>query len=280
MEGRTYLGLGPHGFHRIHYTEWGKAGGAVPVICAHGLTRTGRDFDFLARTLAVERRVVCPDFPGRGRSQWLPVGADYGYPVYLADLAALIARLDAAAVDWVGTSMGGLVGMMLAAQADSPIRRLVLNDVGPFVPRAALRRIREYVGEAPTFDRLEALEAYLRRVHAPFGPLTDAQWRHLAEHGSRRIGDGRWVLHYDPAIAAPLRNAPDADVDLWAVWDRVRCPVLVLRGTESDLLLPDTARAMTERGPRAEVVEIPGVGHAPALMADDQIRLIRDWLGG
>lgn len=278
MRERSLPSLGPDGFHRLAYTEWGEDGAFPPVICAHGLTRQGRDFDFLAEELAANRRVVCPDFPGRGRSEWLSSPALYGYPAYLADMAALIARLGAEQVEWVGTSMGGLTGLLLAAQPRSPIRRLVLNDVGPVVPRAALARIRAYVGESPRFADLPALEAYLRRVHAPFGPLTDDQWRHLAHHSGRPSGEGGYLLHYDPAIAEPLRAAPDEDVVLWDAWDRLSCPVLVLRGAESDLLLSETVAEMRRRQPLTEVVELQGLGHAPALMAPEQIRLVRGFL--
>ncbi|GAB4258144.1 MAG: alpha/beta hydrolase [Deferrisomatales bacterium] len=276
---RGFLGWGPStGFHRVAYTEWGSPESGPVVVCAHGLTRTGRDFDALARALADRFRVACPDFPGRGRSAWLDGPAGYTYDTYLADMAALIARLEGEEVLWVGTSMGGLVGMLLAAQPRTPIRALVLNDVGPFVPGAALERIRAYVGKAPTFGSLAEAEGYLRQVHAPFGPLTDAQWRRLAEHSVRPLEDGRWALHYDPAIGEALRAAPAGDVDLWPVWERVGCPVLVLRGERSDVLLPDTARAMATRGPRAQVLEIPGVGHAPALLDDEQVARIRRWL--
>ncbi len=277
MRKQSYLSLGPHGFHRVAYTEWGDPGARV-LVCAHGLTRNGRDFDPLAAALEAERRVVCPDVAGRGESEWLAVKTDYGYPTYCADMAALLARLDAEAVDWVGTSMGGLIGMMLAAQPGSPIRRLVVNDVGPFVPKAALERIASYVGTDPRFHTLAELEAYLRRIHAPFGPLSDEQWAHLAHCGARELAEGGYALAYDPGIATPLRAAPLEDIDLWGVWDAVRCPVLVLRGRESDLLLPDTAREMCRRGPPAELVEWQGVGHAPMLMDPAQIDTVRRWL--
>ena len=281
MTSSSFLGLGPHGFHRVAYTEWVPSLREPPtLVCAHGLTRNGRDFDFLARALEPRRRVVCPDMPGRGGSEWLPRTEDYGYPVYLGDMVALIARLGVDRVDWLGTSMGGLIGMMLAAQSGTPIRRLVLNDVGPFVPRAAVERISEYAGTDPRFSSLAELEAYLRSVHTPFGPLTDEQWRHLATHGARRTSEG-CALHYDPAIAAPLRSQAPQDLVLWPVWDTVRCPVLVLRGAESDVLSADTAQEMRQRGPgpdRVEIVEIPGVGHAPALMDAEQTRIVAHWL--
>ena len=282
MKTESVLGLSPHGFHRVAYTHWGDAAADRTVICVHALTRNGRDFDRLAAALAENCRVACPDIAGRGQSDWLAHGADYSYPQYLADMTVLIARLSRDSgftpVDWVGTSMGGLIGMMLAAQPGTPIRRLVLNDVGPFLPKAALARIAGYIGQDPRFATLDELEAYLRRVHAPFGPLSDESWRHMAEHGHRRLEDGGFALAYDPAIAQAFRQGALQDMDLWRVWDAVRCPVLVLRGAESDLLTPEVAAEMTRRGPRAELVTVPGVGHAPALMDNEQIAVVRDWL--
>lgn len=270
--------LSAHAFHRLAFVDWGDARNERVLICAHGLTRNSRDFDFLARALQDQHRVVCPDALGRGRSDWLAVKDDYNYSTYCANMAALIAWLHADQIDWVGTSMGGIIGMLLAAQPNTPIHRLIINDIGPFVPKAALERIACYVGTDPSFaDRVEA-EHYLREIHVGFGPLSDTQWAHLAQHSVRRDTDGHYRLTYDPGIARPFREKPIEDMDLWATWDSIRCPVLVIRGAESDLLLPDTAAEMQRRGPPTELVELAGVGHAPALMADDQIALVRDWL--
>lgn len=247
-------------------------------MCVHGLTRNGRDFDFLAAALAQDHRVVCPDVVGRGCSDWLDVKEDYSYTTYCTDTAALMAWLRVEHVDWVGTSMGGLIGMLLAAQPQSPIRRLVLNDVGPFIPKSALERIAGYVGTDPRFDGLAQVEAYLREVTGGFGPLNDEQWDHLVRYSVREMADGQYALMYDPAIALAFRPAARDDIDLWAVWDKVQCPVLVLRGGESDLLLADTVAQMQTRSPQTEVVEFGGVGHAPALMAQEQIDVVRDWL--
>lgn len=277
MKTESVLGLGPHGFHRIAYTEWGEALAPRTLICVHGLTRNGRDFDRLAANLAERWRVFCPDVPGRGRSDWLPP-EDYNYPQYLADMGALIARTGAKEIDWIGTSMGGIIGMHLAAQPNSPIRRLVLNDVGPFVPKAALLRMAEYVGKDPRFATLDELVGYLRKLYAPIGPLSDQDWRHLALQGYRRLEGGGFGLAYDPAIALPLQANSVKDIDLWSVWDAIPCPVLVLRGGESDLLLAKTVAEMQKRGPTVKLVEIPGVGHAPALMAENWIAVVRDWL--
>ncbi len=280
MDFRTnsFRALGPRGFHRVRYLEWGDPANPRVLFCVHGLTRNARDFDALAERLAGHYRVICPDVVGRGGSDWLEDKAGYGYPQYCADMAALIARSGADVLDWVGTSMGGLIGMTLAAQPNTPIRRLVLNDVGPFIPKAALERIAAYVGVQLVFDDLEQFERYARVIFAPFGALSDAQWRVLAEHSARTLPDGRLAFAYDPGIAEPFRTMALDDLDLWSVWDRIACPTLVLRGADSDLLTPAIAAEMTARGPRAALVEIPGCGHAPALMDAPQIATIRDWL--
>lgn len=279
MHQRTYLSLSPDGFHRIAYTEWDGPATGRTVVCAHGLTRTGRDFDDLARALIDRCRVACMDVVGRGASDWLTDGRYYQYPQYLSDAVGLIARLDVDELDWVGTSMGGLLGMLIAAQPNSPIRRLVLNDIGPSIPRQALSGIAEYLGKAPDFADLEAVADYLSQVHTGFGPLTREQWVHLARYSARQFEDGHYRLAYDPAIADAFGDLPSGDVNLWDYWSRITCPVLVLRGAESDLLRPETVAAMRERGPApVDVVEFAGVGHAPMLMAPDQIAAVRDWL--
>ena len=280
MSAHKHLCLGLKGFHNMAFVAWtdpAAPAGAVPTICVHGLTRNGRDFDFLAQRLAFQGPVIAPDIVGRGASDWLRDPMLYALPYYAADIASLIARLDVPAVNYIGTSMGGLIGMILAAQPGSPIRRMVINDVGPFVPKAALERIATYVGKPLRFATIEALEAHLRLIHAPFGPLTDAQWQHLAAHSHRQVEDGRYAFNYDPAIVAPM---PAALVDsvIWPLYDQITCPTLVIRGADSDLLLPETAQEMTQRGPKATIYEVPGCGHAPALMADDQIAAIAQFL--
>jgi pimeloyl-ACP methyl ester carboxylesterase len=279
MREDSVLCMGAHGLHQMAYTEWGDPSNPRVVVCVHGLTRNGRDFDFLAQDLAAEYRVVCPDVVGRGRSEWLAVATDYGLPQYAADMVTLIARLHVDQVLWVGTSMGGLIGMLLASQPKSPIARLVLNDVGPVITAASIRRIGEYLGKAPKFASLEQAEAFVRFVAATFGRLTDAQWRHLTEHSVRPAAGGGYEMRYDPAIAEPFRKAMgDEDVSLWPVYDAIRCPTLVMRGAESDLLLHETALEMGRRGPQAEVVEIPGVGHAPMMLDEPQIGIVRTFL--
>jgi pimeloyl-ACP methyl ester carboxylesterase len=264
------------GFHQMAWTEWGPPDGA-PVICVHGLTRSGRDFDILATALAERgRRVLCPDLPGRGASAWLPDPALYTPVSYVVALGHLLARIDGE-VDWVGTSLGGICGMMVAAGVSTPLRRLVLNDIGSRVPGEALSRIAAYVKLPLAFVDLDALEAHLRQVHAPFGRLTKSQWRHLAETSARSLPDGRIGLHYDPAIAIPFEAGDTGTVDLGPVWQRVAQPVLLFRGAESDVLPADTAAGMAAR-PGVELVEWPGVGHAPALMDSAQIARILAFL--
>ena len=278
MTSRFYRALGPHGFHRVHYTEWGDSHNPKVLICVHGMTRTGRDFDFLAAALEQEYRVICPDVVGRGQSDWLDDKADYTYPLYVSDMAMLMARLDAERIDWIGTSMGGLIGIFLASYAGTPIHKLLVNDVGPLIPAAGLKRIAKYVGQQITWDTFDAMDRALR-IYAPtFGKLTDVQWRHMLIHSSRQLDDGRYTMGYDPGIAEVFNTMEMKDIDLWPVWDAIRCPTLLLRGAYSDVLNHADAIAMTERGPRAKLIEFPGMGHAPALMADDQIAVVRDWL--
>lgn len=269
----------PGGLHRISYLEWGDPRNRDALICVHGLTRSSRDFDELARALCGQFRVVCPDLAGRGDSDRLADPMLYAVAQYLADMVTLIARLDVESVNWLGTSLGGLVGMALAAQTGTPVKKLVLNDVGPVVSKVALQRIGSYVGKTPTFASLEEAERYVRTISAPFGPHSDAQWRFLAETWVRKQPDGTWRPHYDPRIAqAYAANPPDKDLELWHLYDAVRCPTLVVRGEHSDLLSRDTMAEMARRGPKAKVAEIRGVGHAPTLLHADQIAVVRDFL--
>lgn len=269
----------PAGLHRIAYLEWGDARNPDVLVCVHGLTRCARDFDNLARALCGRYRVVCPDVAGRGDSDWLADPMLYAIPQYVADLVTLIARLDVERVHWVGTSMGGLIGMALAAQQDAPVAKLVLNDAGPVIAKAALERIGQYIGASPSFPSIEAAEQVIRATAAPFGPHTDAEWRFLTEVVLRKNADGSYRFAYDPRIAEPYRkHMPEKDVELWDVWNAVRCPTLVIRGAESDLLSRETAQAMTQRGPKAKLIELPGIGHAPTLLHEDQIAVVREFL--
>jgi pimeloyl-ACP methyl ester carboxylesterase len=276
---RTLRSLSPHGFHRVVWYEWGAPDAADVVVCVHGVGRNARDFDVLGEALAGTHRVLAVDMPGRGRSEWLTDPADYVFPTYLTTLTALIAASGTDTVSLVGTSMGGLLGIVLAAQHNTPVSRLVVNDVGPVIEPAALARIGAYLGTEPSFESYDEIEAYVRAISAPFGPLTDAQWAHVTRTNVRQDDDGRWRIAYDPGIVVPFRAQP-APADLWPLWDLIRCPVLALRGERSDLLGRATARAMAERGPRARVVEIEGVGHAPMLLDAAQVDLVAAFVRG
>jgi pimeloyl-ACP methyl ester carboxylesterase len=276
--------LDARGLHRMGYWEWGDAANPHVVICVHGLSRQGRDFDALARDLSVHCRVVCPDVVGRGRSDWLEDPAGYAIPGYVADMVTLVARLGAAQVDWVGTSMGGLIGLGLASLKGSPMRRLVLNDVGPKIEAVAVQRIGSYIGVPVHWRSVDEAADGLQSISQGFGPHTREQWLALTRPQLVADGDG-FKSHYDPAIGVPLRAmtpqlAALGESLLWQGWDRLTCPTLLLRGAQSDLLAPATAQAMTERGPRARLVEFAGVGHAPTLVQDDQRAVVREFLLG
>jgi pimeloyl-ACP methyl ester carboxylesterase len=269
----------PKGLHRIAYLEWGDPRNRDVLVCVHGMTRSARDFDELARSLCGHFRVACPDLAGRGDSDRLADPLLYVVPQYLSDMVTLIARLDAESVRWVGTSLGGIVGMALAAQPGTPVKKLVLNDAGPVIAKPALERIASYLGKPLGFVSLEAAERYIREIAAPFGAHSEAQWRFLTETWLRRNDDGSWRPHYDVRVAEAFRaSMPKGDLELWALYDAVRCPTLVLRGADSDLLSRGTAAEMARRGPHARVVEIAGVGHAPTLLHPDQIGIVRDFL--
>ncbi|MDM4765779.1 alpha/beta hydrolase [Pelomonas sp. SE-A7] len=275
--------LSPVGLHHMAYWEWAGPSPDAPVlVCVHGLSRQGRDFDALARAMCERYRVVCPDVVGRGHSDWLPNPALYQIPSYVADMVTLIARLGTDQVHWVGTSMGGLIGLGLAAQKRSPITRLVLNDVGPTIEFASLQRIGQYLGKGPTFATLEEGADYLKRVSVGFGPHSKEAWLELSKPMFRQAGE-RLRLHYDPSIAIPMTGitqemATAGEAALWAAWDAVEAPTLVLRGADSDLLSRATAEAMGHRGPCAQLAEFAGVGHAPTLQAADQIAAVRAFL--
>lgn len=274
--------LNPRGYHRMHYTDWGNPANRHIVICAHGLTRNCRDFDTLAQALQSNYRVICPDVAGRGRSDWLPTKEHYTQYQYMVDMTTLLARLTADGekhIYWVGTSMGGILGILLASLPNTNLRKLVINDVGALIPKAAIERIAQYVGTDPRFATLKEMEQYVRTVSAPFGPLTDEQWAHLTVHGAKQHSDETWGFVYDPGIAQVFQQAID-DVNLWPQYDAIQVDSLLLRGVQSDLLLKETALAMTQRGPRARLVEFDGIGHAPMLMAQDQIEVVRNFLKG
>ncbi|MYM34756.1 alpha/beta fold hydrolase [Duganella sp. FT94W] len=277
------------GLHRMSYKEWGDASNPNVLLCVHGVTRVGDDFDTMARALAADYRVIAPDIVGRGRSDWLKNPQLYVIPQYVSDIVTLLARVlpdpESQKVDWFGTSMGGLIGMGLASLPDNPIRKLVLNDIGPTLAPQAMQRIGDYIGQDLRFDSFEAGAQFVRDVSVSFGEHTPEEWRKLAADVLRQDKDGKWGRHYDMGLAAPFRavtpeRAAADQAMLWAAYDAIRCPTLLVRGAESDLLSRDTALAMTQRGPKAQLVEIPKVGHAPTFIHDDQIQIAKQFLLG
>ena len=269
------------GFRRLTYTEWGAADNPRVAVCVHGMTRNGRDFDSLAEALSASHRVLCIDLAGRGQSDWLREMAGYSPATYLSDIRTLLASLKLTEVDWIGTSLGGSIGMMIAGDEDPVarglIRRLVLNDIGPLIPASGMEPIADRVGRAPDFDDLETAEAYQKQVCAEWGALSDETWMHLTLHSLQAKDGGGFAYHHDPAIGDALRAlGPMRDIELWPWWRRIECPLLVLRGAESNILLAETAAEMKADG--AELIEYPGIGHTPSIMVEDQIEAVTGWL--
>ena len=273
-----YSGLSTAGFHRVHYTEWGEEDNPRVLICAHGLTRCGRDFDTLAKALQSHYRVICPDVAGRGESEWLANKSDYNYGQYMSDMTALLSRTNVETVHWVGTSMGGIIGMLLASHANTPITRFVINDVGSFIPKASLERISMYLGSSPRFSDFESIVMAVRAV-SPFGEMSDDTWRALTVPLVKQQTDGSWQFRYDPGIGDAFKLGAIQDVDLSGVWEKVACPVLITRGVDSDLLLKSTFESMCRKsGVRG--VEFANVGHAPMFQEASQIEAVRAFLLG
>ncbi|APW42736.1 alpha/beta fold hydrolase [Rhodoferax saidenbachensis] len=276
--------------HRMAYWEWGAPDAAHTVVCVHGLSRQGRDFDVLAQALVAQAggklRVVCPDVVGRGQSDWLADPMGYQVPAYAADMLALLMHLKPQTLDWVGTSMGGLIGMAVTAHAASvgmKVRKLVLNDVGPTVQWDSIVRIAAYLGKSMQFESLQQAADAMWSISTSFGPHTPAQWLELSRHMVKPATQGGVTLHYDPAIAVPVRAmtqemAAGAEAMVWQLYDAIQADTLLLRGAVSDLLSPHTAQQMTERGPKARLVEFAGIGHAPTLIADDQVQAVASFL--
>jgi pimeloyl-ACP methyl ester carboxylesterase len=277
--------ISPAGLHRMAYKEWGDPANPNVLVCVHGLTRVSDDFDALAQALSPQYRVICPDVVGRGRSEWLKDPQYYAIPQYASDMVTLLARVDVQTVHWLGTSMGGLIGLALASLPQSPIKKLILNDIGPAINPEALVRIGAYVGEPMKFAGFDEASAYIRSISVSFGEHTEQEWHKLASDVLRQDADGMWVRHYDLGLAVPFKATTEAsgkaaEAMLWAAYDAIACPTLLIRGADSDLLTAAVAQTMTQRGPRPELVELPGVGHAPTLVNAAQIALVKNWLQG
>lgn len=271
------LGLATHGYHKIHYLEWGDPQSEKVVLCLHGFSRNGRDFDYLAQDLAhIGYRVICPDMPGRGKSDWLVNPLDYNYPKHVTEVLTLLARLNVEKIDIVGTSMGGIMGMVMASFPESPLKRVVMNDVGPFIPSGPQQRIREYLGLYPLFNSKEKARSYLKQLLLPFGPYTPEQIDNAMENSYFVNKEGLYQLSYDSNI---LVNFKGEDADLWSMWDKVELPILLIRGEKSELLTLNCVDRMMEKE-NVSFVEFPNIGHAPALNSPDQIKTIVNWLEG
>jgi pimeloyl-ACP methyl ester carboxylesterase len=267
------------GHHNLHYTEWGRRNNRRTVVCAHGYSGNARDFDVLARVLAQDARVLCIDVAGRGESDWLASPLHYHFGQFVADIDSVLAHAGADEVDWVGTSMGGLLGMLMASRIASPVRRLVLNDIGAFLPMEALQQISRNLHAPTRFDSMGAVEAHLRHTHRDWGDISDAQYRHLAKHHARPTGDGGLRIHFDPQITRLIQPFPLAPgIFFWDTWYRVLCPALLIRGDRSEVLPLSVAETMMEVKPGTQLIEIPGAGHAPALMSPLETGIVREFL--
>lgn len=296
MKKHSVLGISDEGFHNIAYTEWGAHSPELSaVVCVHGYTRNSRDFDALAHYLSHhDRHVYCPDIVGRGDSSWFKHPHHYNFTQYVNDMNAMIARTKSQQIDWIGTSMGGIIGMMLAALPNSPIRRLILNDVGPQIPLHGLRRLAKYAGDDTEFKSIDEARETFKRNFAEFGPLTEEQWTTLTQHSVEQKAPNTYSIKVDPNINNPksaFQMVTDFfhhphralegilyDIDLWAVWKKVRCPVLVIHGTHSDLLTPAIIKRMIRTHKHTDVYEVHNAGHAPALLEPAQHQFIADWL--
>jgi len=296
MKQDYYLGISEEGFHRVAYTEWGKPNNTdIPIICVHGLTRNGRDFDELASHFSyLGSHLYCPDIVGRGESDWLKNPLHYTFEQYIADMNTLIARTGAKQVDWIGTSLGGLIGMMMASMPKSPIRRLILNDVGAQIPVRGISRLSKYAGRDPDFSTYEEAKEYLQAIHAEVGHLSDKQWDKITRNSIRQVAPNKYITKIDHGIKISPTKSKIAwnmllhphkafegtlfDVDLWSTWRKITCPSLILHGEYSDILVPSIIQKMQKIHPGTESVTIPGVGHAPSLMDLEQQQLIYDWL--
>jgi pimeloyl-ACP methyl ester carboxylesterase len=296
MKINYFLGASTDGFHRVVYSEWGQPCPTKPtVFCVHGLLRNRHDFDALANFLSLqERHIFCPDVVGRGDSDWFKNPQHYTFEQYIADMTSLIARSSATDIDWIGTSMGGLIGMMMAALPNSPIRRLVLNDVGPQIPIHGLRRLSKYADTQTFFSSKEEAKKYYQTIYAGFGDLSESQWIDFTEHSIKLRSDGKYVAKCDPNISHSktpsqflweLVQHPHKtlegilfDIDLWATWRQIRCPVLVIHGRHSDILLSEHIIKMQEIHPRTDLIEIENAGHAPALLELAEHEKIKNWL--
>ena len=273
-----FWSLNPQGFHKIAYVDWGPKDSSQGLICVHGLTRNSRDFDYLAKDLQDNIRIVCPDLLGRGESDYVGNSQIYNFAQYMYDMVTFMACLGIRDVHWLGTSLGGVIGMMLAAQPNTPIKSLILNDVGMIIPSMALQRLGTYARNDHAFTNFDEAKNYFQTILSAFGIQDSEKWDHITKFGTKQDEAGNFRLAYDPVIGQVFVNEPSPSLHLEAYWQAIRCPILVLRGEESDLLLPEIIKKMLYFQPKTKVVTIPYCGHAPSLMIPDQIKIIEEWL--
>jgi pimeloyl-ACP methyl ester carboxylesterase len=277
--------ISPDGLHRMFYKDWGDVNNPNVLVCVHGVTRVSDDFDTLAQELSPHFRVICPDIVGRGRSDWLRTPQNYQVQQYVSDMVTLFARVNAGNLSFIGTSMGGMIGSALAALPNNPIQKLILNDIGPVLNAPALQRIGQYIGRPIQFPTFEEADQYIRSISAPFGEHTDEQWKKLSRDVLYQDKDGMWTRNYDLKLAVSMQemNLESMQVlqaKMWAIYDAITCPTLVMRGEQSDLLTVETAQQMMQRGPKPKVVEFKNIGHAPTLLHADQIKAVKEFLLG
>ncbi|THB65799.1 MAG: alpha/beta hydrolase [Gammaproteobacteria bacterium] len=276
---KSVLCNNPEGYHRIFYREYGNENAEHTVVCAHGLTRNSHDFDFFAEGISDNFRVITVDIVGRGISDWLDNKALYTYNQYANDFSTLFAKIDVENVFWVGTSLGGSIGMILASKRNTPIKKLVANDIAPYIDYSIIESISKYCGSTPVFNNQEEICNYLKEIYTAFGDLADKHWEHIAKHTTGKKDGDKYRLAFDPAISySILEETNHKSVDFWKYWDKVACPTLVIHGLQSTILSSEQTKEMSERGPMADVFTVEDAGHAPALMLEDQIQKVKEWL--
>lgn len=278
MKTKHILSSNNAGQHRIVYQDWGDENNPNLLICVHGLTRNSRDFDYLASELSSKYRVIAPDIVGRGQSDWLPDPSLYTLEQYINDMGILLAHLKAKQVDWLGTSLGGIIGMAIASQPASPIKRLILNDIGPVIKKEAIAYLATSLAETPHFKSLDELKGFLQQAYSAMGQLDQAHWEHMVAHDHRITSEGKITRNFDPKITQSVGTLINSDITLWDIWENIQCPVLILHGEESVILTPEICQDMLKRNPHASLKTFPGVGHTPSLIPEKQIDVVASWL--
>lgn len=280
MKTKHILAPNKGGKHRIVYQDWGDENNPKVLICVHGLTRNSRDFDYLAHELSSEYRVIAPDIVGRGQSDWLTDSSMYTMEQYASDMVSLITSLKLKEVDWLGTSLGGLIGMTLASQPNTPIKRLILNDIGPVIKKEAIAYLATALSETPHFQSLDDLRGFLKEAYVTMGHMDPHHWEHMVTYDHRITSEGKITRNFDPKITRWVTSMTNSDVAMWELFESIQCPILIIHGQESVILTSEICQEMLKRNPHASLITLPGVGHTPSLMPKAQIQVVEDWLSG